>query len=89
MDGNKTDHVLLRVKDALIIGGACVAMVTWFYGIANLPTIVKAHENRITTLEASQIKNDLVVSGIQKDLSYLTEGIKEIKSLLKQSIGSK
>jgi hypothetical protein len=86
MDGSKMDHVLLRVKDGLIIGGACVAMVTWFFGIANLPTIVKAHEQRLVKLEENQVRNDLVVSGIQKDLSYLTAGIDEIKKLLKEVV---
>jgi len=81
---NRTDKTLMRVKDAIIIIGSLVAVGTWFLGIATLPKIVENHGIRISEIEKSAIRNDLVVSGIQKDLSYLTSGVDEIKKMLKE-----
>lgn len=83
-DNNKIDHVLIRVKDFLLIGGAVIAIVTWMFGIANLPETVKATVFRVSALESRQATSDLIVSGMQKDLSYLTKGIDEIKLILKE-----
>lgn len=80
----QVDHIFLRIKDVLLIGASLVAIATWYLGIADLPKLVESHEQRLVKIEAAIVKNDLVVSGIQKDLNYLTNGVDEIKQILKE-----
>lgn len=80
----QVDHIFLRIKDVLLIGGSLVAIATWYLGIAHLPKIVESHEQRLSKIETAIVKNDLVVAGIQKDLNYLTSGVDEIKNILKE-----
>lgn len=83
-DEAKIDHTLMRIKDFLLIAGSLGAMVFWIVGIVSLPDRVAKQEQRIQLMEARAAANDLVINTMQRDVSYMTKSLDEIKDLLKR-----
>ena len=88
MDGKGLDHILIRMKDIVIILGSIGVGVAWLVGIVALPTKVEANTEDVKQIQTTQQQMKIAVTEIQTDLKYikstLTEDRRDIKKILEK-----
>lgn len=82
MEGRQWDHVLIRVKDVIIIGAAMIAIILWVGDFWGMPIRVEANEKSAQDYREYKAQQDIVITEIRKDIGYLRiESDKQSKTL--------
>lgn len=88
MNGTQWDHLLIRLKDIVILGTAIIAMVLWVGDFWGLPSKVTANELSAHEYREYKAQNEVFVQGLKKDIEYLkeksTEQSADIKEILRR-----
>ena len=82
-DPNLLDHILLRAKDLLLIGGAVYAIFVWVFQFASIPRRLEASEVQIEDSRKHDAQMDVTVVQMQTDIRYIADAVKEIKETQK------
>lgn len=77
------DHILLRLKDAILIGGAIFTFFAWGLNFVALPKRVEANEGTLKTLQVKDIEQDLKIQSLDQQLAYISKNTDEIKVSMK------
>lgn len=75
---NGVDHLLLRIKDIVLIGGAVYTFMAWGVGLVNIPQRVEASEMAAQALADKQVKTDLRLQALEQHIEYIRESLDRI-----------
>lgn len=83
------DHLLMRLKDIVILSSAVVAIVLWLGDFWGLPSKVSANEMNVQDYKQYKAQNEVFVQGLKKDIDYLKQSIDrqqaDIKEILRRT----
>ena len=71
MNGKSWDHILIRLKDILILASAVIAIVLWVGDFWGLPSRVEAHEKTVLEYKVHKAQQDVFTAEIKKDIEHL------------------